>query len=91
MKSKEAYAKLSKKVSEELSKDGLKERFSSDTMGNSARKIRRVAVITVGIATILVSPVFPYALPVGVIKAATAIQLIGGVFGLGAQSHKKKV
>ena len=91
MESKILLAKAKKKVSEELSRAGLKQRWGSNTMGNRARKIRRVAVITVSIATILVSPVFPYTLPVVVINAATAIQLIGGAFGLGAQSHKKKV
>lgn len=83
--------KIKSKVSKEFSKDGFKDRWSSDTMGSKARKIRKYAAIAVGIATILVSPVFPYTLPVGVIKAATAIQLIGGVFGIGAQTHKKKV
>lgn len=90
MESKTAYAKLKTKVSEELSKDGLKSRVSSETMSNKARKWRRIAFVVFGLSSVIVSPVFPFTLTKVVIDIAVTVQLIGAATGLGAQTNKSK-
>lgn len=71
----------------------IKDVASSSTMSDKAKKWRKIAVITFGVASVLVSPLFPYTLPVSVINAATVIQLLGITTGLGAQTNtgKKKI
>lgn len=68
----------------------LKDITSSSTMSDKARKWRKIAVISFSIASVIVSPAFPFALPTIALNVATVVQMVGMATGLGAQTNTSK-
>lgn len=73
-------------------KEELNKRLSSDTIGDGWKKVRNIAGVVYVVGSLVVTPLFPFALPATVVQIASWITLVSGVIAGRAQldTSKKK-